>query len=122
MSLVTAGRGNWEGEAVRDLPSLYSMALSLPQSAVLIFNFKCPYILLIPVSLASLIFTGQGCLNLQKVKFNNGITRALPSKNLEADFLNPPDYAKIRSYCWWLNSNVTKRGSDPFSRDQNLFR
>jgi hypothetical protein len=64
--------------------------------------------LLLSFFLASLIFIGQGCSYQQKVRFNDGITRAQPSSNLEDDFLNPPDYAKIRSYWWWLNSNVTK--------------
>jgi hypothetical protein len=56
---------------------------------------------------ASLLMTG-GCLTSDKTHYNNGITRAQPSTNIEADFLNPPDYAKIRSYWWWLNSNITK--------------
>lgn len=36
--------------------------------------------------------------------------RYKPSTNFEADFLNPPDYARIRAFWWWLNSNVTEDG------------
>jgi hypothetical protein len=39
---------------------------------------------------------------------DNVITAYETSTNLEADFLNPPGYAKIQNYWWWLNSNVTK--------------
>lgn len=43
-----------------------------------------------------------------KVITDNDITAYKISTNLVADFLNPPDYARIRAYWWWLNSNVTK--------------
>ena len=39
---------------------------------------------------------------------DNVITAYETSTNLEADFHNPPGYAKIQNYWWWLNSNVTK--------------
>jgi len=33
-----------------------------------------------------------------------------PSLNLEADFLNPPDYARTRAYWWWLEGYMTRQG------------
>jgi hypothetical protein len=34
------------------------------------------------------------------------------SKDLEADFLNPPDYARPRVFWWWLEGYITKQGID----------
>ena len=33
-----------------------------------------------------------------------------PSRNLEADFQNPPDYARPRAYWWWLEGYMTRQG------------
>ena len=33
-----------------------------------------------------------------------------PSTDLEADFRNPPDYARTRAYWWWLEGYITKQG------------
>ncbi|MDR0844814.1 MAG: hypothetical protein LBN71_06300, partial [Tannerella sp.] len=33
-----------------------------------------------------------------------------PSANLEADFLNPPDYSRPRAFWWWLEGYMTKQG------------
>ncbi|MCF7974602.1 MAG: glycoside hydrolase, partial [Phycisphaerae bacterium] len=41
-------------------------------------------------------------------------TSSVFSDNLERGFLNPPHSAGIRSFWWWLNSNVTK---DAITRD-----
>ena len=60
------------------------------------------------IFLAVLICFSPGCQNRQSLSYNDGITRARPSDHPETDFLNPPGYAKIRAYWWWLNSNVTK--------------
>ncbi len=49
-----------------------------------------------------------GGYSSDKVTIDNDRTEYRTSTNIEADFLNPPDYARIRAYWWWLNSNVTK--------------
>ena len=33
-----------------------------------------------------------------------------PSADLEADFLNPPGYARTRAYWWWLEGYMTRQG------------
>ena len=33
-----------------------------------------------------------------------------PSTDLEADFRNPPDYARSRAYWWWLEGYMTRQG------------
>ena len=62
--------------------------------------YKCLILILI-------IFQNGGCTS-DKVTLNIGAQEYNTSTNLEADFMNPPDYAKIRAYWWWLNSNVTE--------------
>jgi len=56
----------------------------------------------------------MGCADHPQVKYDNGITRALPSADLEGEFMNPPGYARVRAFWWWLNSNITK---DCITRD-----
>lgn len=42
---------------------------------------------------------------------NNGFKPYfVPSSDLEADFKNPPGYAKPRVYWWWLEGNISKEG------------
>ncbi|MCE5346329.1 MAG: glycoside hydrolase family 2 [Bacteroidales bacterium] len=49
----------------------------------------------------------SGCSG--KEDTNNKIeSRYNQPENIEPGFINPPDYARIRSFWWWLNSNVTK--------------
>ena len=64
------------------------------------FLFKC-------LILASALYLSCGH-STNKITTNIDKAQNKISANLEADFLNPPDYARIRSYWWWLNSNVTK--------------
>jgi hypothetical protein len=60
------------------------------------------------------IFIFAGCTSMQKQtptlqskSFEPDFT---PSVDLEADFLNPPDYAKPRVFWWWLEGNISKEG------------
>lgn len=63
---------------------------------------------------AALFLIMMGCADHPQVKYDDGITRALPSADLESDFVNPPGYARVRAFWWWLNSNITK---DCITRD-----
>jgi hypothetical protein len=52
----------------------------------------------------------SNCYSCKRVITENDGIRKESSTNLETDFLNPPDYARIRAFWWWLNSNVTEDG------------
>lgn len=50
--------------------------------------------------------------NAQKKESPNGFTIPSfhPSRNLEAEFIAPPDYAQPRVFWWWLEGNISKEG------------
>ncbi|HOS71291.1 MAG TPA: glycosyl hydrolase [Bacteroidales bacterium] len=58
---------------------------------------------LVPFLILSLI-SGQAC---KTTVTTDGFRKEI-SNDLRADFLNPPSYARLRTFWWWLNSNVTK--------------
>ena len=61
-------------------------------------------ILLIPVFLS-------GCQSGNQSNMDTGFTVPFTSSvDLEADFLNPPDYARTRAYWWWLEGYITRQG------------
>ena len=57
--------------------------------------------------LAGLVLISIICITCQTTDKNGGFRKEV-SSDLKADFLNPPSYARLRAFWWWLNSNVTK--------------
>jgi hypothetical protein len=47
------------------------------------------------------------CITCKTTDRNDGFRKEI-SNDFEADFLNPPSYARLRAFWWWLNSNVTE--------------
>jgi hypothetical protein len=47
-----------------------------------------------------------GC-SCRTTETNEGFRKEI-SSDLRADFLDPPPYARLRAFGWWLNSNVTR--------------
>ncbi len=53
----------------------------------------------------------SGCRSGNKKSPDAGFTVPFtPSGNLEAEFQNPPDYARTRAYWWWLEGYISKQG------------
>lgn len=61
-----------------------------------------------PWKLASVLILSliAGCSG-RTTQTNEGFRKEI-SSDLRADFLDPPPYARLRAFWWWLNSNVTK--------------
>jgi len=60
-------------------------------------------------ALMLVILTSSECTS--DFKADTGFTVPFsPSIDLEADFLNPPDYARTRAYWWWLEGYMTREG------------
>ena len=63
------------------------------------------------IVLLALIMSLMRCHYSNQLPIDKGfIVPFTPSKNLEADFQNPPDYARTRDYWWWLEGFITKQG------------
>ena len=57
--------------------------------------------------LPAILFCLVVCTTCQTTGKNDGFRKEI-SSDFEADFLNPPSYARLRAFWWWLNSNVTE--------------
>jgi len=49
----------------------------------------------------------NSCTGKKPAEESSGMKKEV-SSDLRADFINPPDYAGLRAFWWWLNSNVTE--------------
>ena len=68
------------------------------------FNSILTSIILVLISLS-------GCSSDNQSGNDKGFTVPFtPSEDLEADFQNPPDYARTRAYWWWLEGYMTRQG------------
>jgi hypothetical protein len=60
----------------------------------------------------------NSCTGKKPAEETGGLKKEI-SADLRADFINPPDYAGLRAFWWWLNSNLTE---DCITKDLEAMR